>query len=119
MSVVLVFLLLVCTLALFIGFKEMVSMKRVLLLSSLFSFVFFNICSADIYTKQMSNLGAERFVQEYNSSTYNEHGEMEYFVKPELSTPTHWRNIWPYNLWRTKSIDGKYTLEITVDKKDM
>ena len=65
----------------------------------------------------MSNLGAERFVQEYNSATYNEHGEMEYFVKPELSTPAHWKNFWPYNLWRTKSIDGKYTLEITVDKQ--
>ena len=92
-------------------------MKKTIFILALLVLAFTSVCSADIYTKRMSNLGAERFVQEYNSATYNNHGKMNYFVKPELATPSHWKNSWPYNLWRTKSIDGKYTLEVTVDKQ--
>lgn len=92
-------------------------MKNIVFTLTLIILAFTSVCSADIYTKRMSNLGAERFVQEYNSSTYDKHGKMEYFVKPELSTPAHWKNFWPYNLWRTKSMDNKYTLEVTVDKQ--
>lgn len=80
-------------------------------------FVFTNICLADVYTKKISNLGAVRFVQEYNSATYYEHGKINYFVNPELNTPSNWTNIWPYDLWRSLSIDNKYKLEITVDKQ--
>ena len=92
-------------------------MRKIILLLSVFLLLFANVCSADVYTKRMSNLGAERFIQEYNSSTYNKHGKMDYFVKPELVTPSQWGRTWQYDLWRTKSIDNKYTLEITVDKK--
>ncbi len=92
-------------------------MKKLVFTFTLILLTFTSVCSADIYTKRMSNLGAERFVQEYNSATYDKHGKMEYFVKPEFSTPAHWKNFWPYDLWRTKSIDSKYTLEITVDKQ--
>lgn len=76
-----------------------------------------NTCSADVYTKKMSNLGAVRFIQEYNSATYNEHGKINYFVNPERDTPSNWKNIWPYDLWRSVSVDNKYRLEITVDKQ--
>ena len=70
-----------------------------------------------VFPIKISNLGAERFIQMYNDSTYNEHGNMNYFVKPENVTPAHWGTTFQYSLWRSKSIDSKYTLELTANKQ--
>ena len=87
------------------------------MLCTVFILFFSSTCLADVYTKQISNLGAERFVQEYNSATYNEHGKINYFVPPEYATPPKWNGRWPYDLWRTISVDSKYRLELTVNKQ--
>lgn len=92
-------------------------MKRIFVLCFILIFASASVCSADAYTMRISNLGAERFVQEYNSATYNEHERMDYFVTPECATPLNWKGKWPYDLWRTISIDSKYRLELTVDKQ--
>ena len=92
-------------------------MKRIFMSCVFFVLLFSNICFADSYTRQISNLGAERFVQEYNSATYIEHGKINYFVTPDYATPSNWKGMWPYDLWKTISVDSKYRLEITVNKQ--
>lgn len=92
-------------------------MRRIIISCILCLFIFSSICSADVYTTKISDLGAENFIQQYNSATLKQHGEMNYFVTPELSTPKMWEGFWPYDLWKTISIDSKYQLELTVDKK--
>ena len=92
-------------------------MKYKLLLCMIFLLLFSNICSADVYTTRISNLNAEKLIQKYNNATYKEHEKMNYFVEPELSTPKNWGRIWPYDLWKSVSIDSKYHLEITTDKQ--
>ncbi|MCR5439709.1 MAG: hypothetical protein K6F01_09800 [Selenomonas sp.] len=92
-------------------------MKRILILSVVMLMLLVNVCSADVYTKRISNLGAERFVQEYNDDTYLEHGRVNYFEAPRLATPANWQGKWPYDLWKTISVDSKYRLELTVDKQ--
>lgn len=94
-------------------------MKRYVLICLIFQILFIssNVCLADVYTTKISPLNAERFVQEYNKATYKEHGNIGYFVKPELATPSSWGKIWPYDLWKSISVDSMYQLELTTDKK--
>lgn len=94
-------------------------MKRYVLICIIFQilFTFSNVCLADVYTTKISPLNAERFVQEYNKAAYKEHGEIDYFVKPNLVTPSSWGRIWPYDLWKSISVDSRYQLELTTDKK--
>lgn len=92
-------------------------MKRIVMSCVVIFLLLTSICSADVHTTKISDLDAERFVQKYNAATFKEHGKMNYFVAPELSTPDKWKGFWPYDLWKTVSMDSKYRLEITVDKK--
>ncbi len=92
-------------------------MKRIFVACVILLMVMANACSADVYTCRISNLDAVKFIQNYNAATYKEHGKINYFVTPEINTPDGWKGFWPYDLWKTVSIDSKYRLEITVDKK--
>ena len=94
-------------------------MRKIILFTMLIMISLSCICSADAYTQKISDLGAVRFVQEYNTSMYEEYGNRNYFTEPVYNTPARWNSSsckWPYDLWTSSSIDSRYQLDITVDK---
>lgn len=94
-------------------------MKKILSLTLLFILCITCNCFADVFTLRISNLGAERFVQEYNNYVLSEHNGMNYFTIPRNTTPATFRTpsyVWPYEEWTSTSFDSKYKLIVRSDR---